>query len=98
MKGKKTGGRKAGTPNKTTEELRNMVQAFLEEQWETIHKDFELLKPEQRVGFIIKLLDNVLAKPITSLEQLTESQLDELLKRLTNETKGNKNRDIEPAA
>ena len=78
----KTGGRKKGTPNKTTEELRSMVQSFLEQHWETLHSDFEKLQPSQRVMFLEKLLTHVLPKPITDLSQLSESDLDLLIEKL----------------
>lgn len=82
MKRIKTGGRMKGTPNKTTEELRSMVQNFLEQHWETLHSDFEKLQPSQRVMFLEKLLTHVLPKPITDLSQLNEADLDLLINRL----------------
>lgn len=85
MRKQKTGGRKKGVPNKTTEELRSMVQNFLEQHWETLHSDFEKLQPSQRVMFLEKLLTHVLPKPLTDLSQLSENDLDILLERLKNQ-------------
>ncbi|BDX36689.1 hypothetical protein CYCD_00440 [Tenuifilaceae bacterium CYCD] len=82
MRKQKTGGRKKGVPNKTTEELRSMVQLFLEQHWETLHSDFEKLQPSQRVMFLEKLLTHVLPKPITDLSQLSESDLELLIEKL----------------
>jgi len=85
MRKQKTGGRKKGVPNKTTEELRSMVQNFLEQHWETLHADFEKLQPSQRVMFLEKLLTHVLPKPLTDLSHLSESDLDLLIERLKNQ-------------
>jgi len=85
MRKQKTGGRKKGVPNRTTEELRSMVQNFLEQHWETLHADFEKLQPSQRVMFLEKLLTHVLPKPLTDLSQLSESDLDILIERLKNQ-------------
>ena len=82
MRKQKTGGRKKGTPNKTTEELRAMVQTFLEQHWKTLNADFEKLQPSQRVMFLEKLLTHLLPKPLTDLSQLSESDLDLLIEKL----------------
>lgn len=85
MRKQKTGGRKKGTPNRTTEELRAMVQTFLEQHWETLNTDFEKLQPSQRVMFLERLISHVLPKPITDLSQLSENDLDLLIERLKNQ-------------
>jgi len=36
-------GRKAGTPNKTTEELRGLFQSFIEANIDTLQADFDQL-------------------------------------------------------
>jgi len=82
MKGKKTGGRTKGTPNKTTEELRGLVQNFLENNIERLQEDFDLLEPKDRLNFIEKIMKLVIPAPITSLEQLSEYDLDILIEKL----------------
>lgn len=54
--GKKFGGRKAGTPNRSTNELRTLITAFLDENFEQVKEDLEQLEPKDRVKFYIDLL------------------------------------------
>ena len=56
MKRDKTGGRKAGTPNKTTANLRGWVKDFLTNNVEQIERDFKKLNPRDRVFLFEKLL------------------------------------------
>ena len=48
-------GRKKGTPNRTTEEMRELIKGVLEKNILKIHQDLEQMKPEQRVKAIIDL-------------------------------------------
>jgi len=70
-------GRKKGAKNKTSEELRSAVQHFIELNWNRIQKDFDLMKPAERVLFLNSLLRHVLPEPV-SMEKLTEDQLKQL--------------------
>lgn len=60
--GFKTGGRSAGTPNKTTSELRNIIQSFLDKNVEELQKNFDLLEPKDKLSFIEKMLQYSLPK------------------------------------
>lgn len=82
--GKKFGGRKAGTPNKATKELKQLIQAFLNNNWSEVQSIYDELKPYQKLQFIERLLKFVIPQPLNELEQLTDSQLNELIKRLKN--------------
>lgn len=53
--GKKFGGRKKGTPNKTTEEIRERFQALISENLERLNDDLTSLEPEKRLRYIIEL-------------------------------------------
>lgn len=75
-------GRPKGSPNKSVEEVRNLVQQFVENNLETLQEDFNQLEPKDRLMFIEKLLKHVLPNPIVSLEQLSEADLDILLDKL----------------
>ena len=77
-------GRPKGSPNKTVEEVRGLVQQFVENNLETLQADFEQLEPKDRLMFIERLLKHVLPSPIASLEQLSEQDLDILLEKLKN--------------
>jgi hypothetical protein len=90
MKNKKTGGRQAGTPNRTTAELREALQAFIDANIDQLQNDFDVLEPEKRLTFFEKIIKMVLPVPLNP-EQLTESQLIqvlEYLKRQKNEKQG----------
>ena len=54
--GKKTGGRKQGTPNKLNKQLRERISDFLNNNWENIESDFQQLEPEKKIAFFEKLL------------------------------------------
>ena len=82
MRKQKTGGRKKGVPNKTTEELRSMVQLFIENNIERLQTDFDLLEPKDRLNFIERLLKMVVPAPISDLSQLSERELDTLIDKL----------------
>lgn len=78
----KTGGRKKGTPNRSTDELRNLLQSFINTNMETLQTDYDKLEPKDRLNFINSLLRHVLPAPLQELERLTDEQLDELINRL----------------
>jgi hypothetical protein len=71
-------GRPAGTPNKTPEEIRKLIQVFIEKNLPRIQKDFDLMKPNEKLMFLNSLLKHVLPAPVT-FDSLTEEQLDELI-------------------
>ncbi len=60
--GMKFGGRKAGTPNKTSHEMRELIQVFLEQQFENLDEIFENLKPRDKINTIIKMFPYILRK------------------------------------
>jgi polyhydroxyalkanoate synthesis regulator protein len=78
----KTGGRKPGTVNKSTDELRNLLQSFIDTNMKTMQADYDKLEPKDRLTFINNLLRHVLPAPLQVLERLTDEQLDELIERL----------------
>lgn len=60
--GYKTGGREAGTPNKTTQDLRNIIQSFIDRNIDEMQKNFDLLEPKDKLSFIEKMLQYSLPK------------------------------------
>ena len=70
-------GRGKGTPNRTTEQLRSMVQLFIERNWNRIQADYDAMKPGERLTFLNAMLRHVLPEPITP-DRLTEEQLEQL--------------------
>jgi len=79
-------GRPKGKPNRSTEELRKVLHNFIDTNIEMLQADFDSLEPKDRLNYLEKLLAHVLPKPITSLDQLSESDLDILLERLKNQS------------
>lgn len=61
-KGEKTGGRKPGTPNKVTKDLRERINDFLNDNWEQIETDFAGLEPDKRVLLFERLLQFAVPK------------------------------------
>ena len=53
-------GRPKGKPNKTTQELRNLFQCFIETNIESLQNDFDQLEPKERLYFIERLARLVL--------------------------------------
>lgn len=63
-KGKKTGGRQKGTPNKTTSTLRTAISKIVNDYYnsETLLEDIYQLKPQERVNIMEKLAAYVVPK------------------------------------
>ena len=54
--GKKTGGRKKGTPNKVTKELRTLLKDILYHELDNLEERLEDLTPKERIETLIKLM------------------------------------------
>ena len=68
MKGKKTGGRQKGTPNKNTQPLRDWFLSLIDENRTQIKKDLQTLEPKERLQWIEKILPYVLPKVVNAVE------------------------------
>ncbi|MFA5298829.1 MAG: hypothetical protein WC389_11545 [Lutibacter sp.] len=79
----KKGGRKAGIKNRTTEQFRELIKNFVENNWDRLQKDFEQAKPNERLQFINSMLRHFLPDPVNP-EKLTELQLIQVLEYLKN--------------
>jgi len=84
-------GNKAGKPkgaiNKTTADLRQWINEFIGENLEQLKKDWQKLPATQRVIMFEKLLKYSLptlqaTSEEIKFENLSEEQLDEIIKRL----------------
>jgi hypothetical protein len=60
--GFKTGGRKAGTPNKISSEIKEVLSDFLQKEIDSLPEYFEAIEPKVRLEIIAKLLPYVLPK------------------------------------
>jgi len=77
MKGKKTGGRKKGTPNKTPTEVKEMLNALFADNIDTIKADFAALSSRDRLAFCAKILPYIVPREVERLEvaQIVEQPL-----------------------
>ena len=73
--GIKYGGRRKGTPNRITKELRVLLKDIMYQELEEVQERFSLLEPKQRIELIIKLMPYVLPK-VNSISHKTNEPLD----------------------
>lgn len=62
-KGVKTGGRRTGTPNKTTASIRALIGDLTSGLYQTVLQDIEELEPNERVKVWLKLCEFCAPKP-----------------------------------
>lgn len=62
-KGNSLGGRKKGSINRTTAELRDAITSIVSDSVDELINDLTSLDPETRIRLVIQLLDFVLPKP-----------------------------------
>ena len=60
--GKKFGGRKKGTPNKVTKEIRSVLKDLIYYELDQIEKQLNQLEPKERLEILIKLMAYALPK------------------------------------
>jgi len=76
------GGRKPGSSNKATTDLKSKVAALMEDQFDAIKVDLLLLDPKDRVMAYLRFLEYVLPKQREQkidLNTLSDAQIDDLL-------------------
>ena len=73
--GIKYGGRKKGTPNKLTKELRTVLKDILYDELKALQEHLGALNPKERIGLLIKLMPFILPKT-TSISHTTNEPLD----------------------
>ena len=61
-RGKKTGGRVKGTPNKLTKEIRIVLKNLMAKEIENLSDILEQLEPRERADLIMKIMPYVLPK------------------------------------
>lgn len=90
MKGKKYGGRQAGTPNKMTGRVREMIMQLFEDNWDTLQDDVVNLKPVERTRFFAALIPFVCARPVEKQEEGEGVQTsDDIVNKLLEQHKKN---------
>ncbi len=84
----KTGGRRLGTPNKITSNLKATIQGIVERQFETLEDDLEQMDAKDKVSLVLKLVEYVLPKQREqkiNFSDLTDDEIDSLINKLKNE-------------
>ena len=90
-KRKKSGGRRPGTPNKVTKDLREQITVLIKKNFERIESDFNKLDSEKRLIVLERYLKyclpplqnlNIQAELKSQLEGLTDQQLEELAEKI----------------
>ena len=74
MKGQKTGGRQAGTPNKVTTEIRKFLSSLVFDNMDLITQDFQQLTTEQRMILLPKILPYIAPKIRPQTDDETDKQ------------------------
>ncbi len=82
-----TRGRPKGSKNKVTGELREMITAFLEQEFPTIQRQWKLLSPKDKAKLYTDLLNYSVPKlqaisTELDFENLTDEQLDSIIEKL----------------
>jgi len=90
MKGKKTGGRKAGTPNKTTAFSKSVIQEVLTDYTnsELFHQDMKDLEAKDRLDIMCKLMAFITPKPQSVDMSITSNKpktIEDALQELSEE-------------
>ena len=73
--GRKHGGRKKGTPNRITKELRSLLKDVMYDEIGALQERLDALNPKERVELLIKLMPYALPK-VTSISHTTNEPLD----------------------
>lgn len=94
MLGKKTGGRKKGTPNKISKEAKPFVVAAVSNYYSSqqFREDLDSLEPKDRLAAIIKLSEYVLSKLQSTTIDIQSDDARTIEDRLT-DLSGNWNSD-----
>lgn len=91
-KGKpKSGGRKKGTANAVTKDLRERVRELLESQFEQVADDFAGLDPKDKIHAWLKLTEFVLPKlqrseTVIDFSKMSDAEIDTLFERALTKT------------
>ncbi|MBP3253279.1 MAG: hypothetical protein J6M30_02080 [Bacteroidales bacterium] len=82
-KRKKTGGRKKGTPNKVTKDIKSWIEKIINDNFQQIQADLSAMKPDERFKAIVSLLPYVIPKQQSvSIEAQIEAEMKAINKAL----------------
>ena len=75
-------GKPRGAKNRTTEQVRKLLQSFIEGKLPELETIWKGLDPKDKILFIDRLLKHTLPPPLHSIEQFSEDDLDLLIDKL----------------
>jgi len=78
-------GRKKGQPNKSTNELREFLMTFIDENREQLQTDYNSLDVKDRLTFFDKMLKHCLPAPQDELMRLSDEDLNRIIEKLKSE-------------
>ena len=84
-----TKGRPKGQKNRTTEQVRGLIQQFIEDNIDDIQADYNALEGKDRLQFFEKLLKHILPQPLHVVDALTDEDFERLLARIKEDFKTN---------
>ena len=77
-------GRPKGTPNRTTEQIRGMIEDFISKNLKDIQKEYDKLEGKDKLVFLERLLKHAIPPPPPEnlLEGMSDTDLDLLINYL----------------
>jgi uncharacterized protein YifN (PemK superfamily) len=75
-------GRPKGTPNKSTDALRNTFRIFLEKNVPEMQKAFDQLDAWQKLQIIERVAKLILPAPLHPLQQLSDQEITSLINQI----------------
>lgn len=90
----KTGGRKKGTPNRTTKVLRQWLTNFVRKNRRTMQSDLDALEPKDRLIILEKLMGYVIPKQQAvkaEISSLTDDEITSVVDNLLSEIEDDSN-------
>lgn len=87
-RGKKTGGRQPGAPNKVTASMKDWIQQLIDGNRNQLEADLKALDPKERWQVIEKLMTYTIPKMQSvdakvDLNNLSDNQLDHIINEIT---------------
>jgi hypothetical protein len=90
--GKKFGGRKAGTPNRSTSEIKEMINQFISGNIQDLQVNYDSLEPEKKLQFFKDLLKYTIPTHQSNeinINTMSDLELDTLCNKLLNKLNDN---------
>lgn len=88
----KTGGRKKGTPNRVTSDIRGWLAKLIKQNRRQIEADLQELEPKDRVMMLERLMQYVIPKKQAikaDISDLSEDDVADVASRILNELRSN---------